>query len=143
MGEDSPEHLMNPSTQYSFTHLMQPSVFPKMHFHKQLDLPHPAKLPKQSAHLVDSSVFSIIHFSVHLAAPQQSMPQLSRAFLTSLFLESQISLSSWLHCPALRILPVSPELNSILFDQKRKKFFESRSRQVEIIVRITFVNNDK
>ena len=94
MTSESPEHLMAPSRQYFFIQLMQLSVFPNMHFHMQLDLPHPAKLPKQLAQFVDRSIFSIIHFSVHSAAPKQPVPQLSRAFTTSSFAEFQISLSS-------------------------------------------------
>ena len=94
MGEDSPENLMNPLTQFFYTQLMQLSVFPNMHFLAKLDLPHPAKLPKQLAQFVDKSIFSIIHFSVHSAAPKQPVPQLSRAFTTSSFAEFQISLSS-------------------------------------------------
>ena len=97
---------------------MQLSVFPHMHFNMQLDLPHPAKLPKQLAQFVDKSIFSIIHFSVHSAAPKQPVPQLSRAFTTSSFAEFQISLSSWSHCPAPWILTVSPELNNTLSNRK-------------------------
>ena len=75
MGEDSPEQLMNPATQYRFTQLIQLSRFlPQMQADLQLDLPHAAKLPKQLAHLVDSSVFFIIHFLVHWAAPQHFVP---------------------------------------------------------------------
>ena len=122
--EDNPEHLMNPLTQCFFIQLMQLSVFPHMHFNMQLDLPHPAKIPKQLAQLVDSSVFFVIHFSVHSAAPQQPVPQLSKVSKTSFFLEFQISLSSWLHLlqlhPAPWILPVSPELSNTLFYREER-----------------------
>ena len=119
---DSPEHLMNPSSQYFFIHLTQCSVVPNLHFGKQLDLLHPAKRPKQLAQLVDSSVFSIIHFSVHSAAPQQPVPQLSRTLVTSFCLRYHISSSSWLHCPAPWIIPVSPELNDTLFYRKERRY---------------------
>lgn len=112
IGEDSPEHLMNPSTQYFFIQLMQLSdFFENMHFNAQLDSPHPVKLPKQFTHLVDSSVFSIIHFSTLSCDSTIRGPQLPSAFLTSFFLEIQISLSSWLHCRDFGNLPVSLELN--------------------------------